>query len=86
MKIQDLVDLFCGDIYFKPTSELMSDYTEIISKCNDAFLSCGVDAQLTHEYLNYAFVLAQNKDFLKMAEFLHDTLKPIMDSLEESDG
>ncbi len=87
MNIIDSIDSFAVDIYYKFPSELEKDYIKICEHIGAFFnenFSTNVDIiKQCNELLEYLFRILQSNDYIKMADALLYTVKPILVDTED---
>ncbi len=82
MNIIASIDSFVVDIYYKFPSELKNDYIKICEQIGTFFnenFSMNIDIiRQCNELLEYLFRILQSNDYIKMADALLYTVKPIL--------
>lgn len=83
MEITNKINAFVSDIYFKMPIEINNDYIDIctlISEFFDSNFKSNVEVlNQKNELLNYLFAVMQSNDYIKMADALLYTVKPILE-------
>lgn len=82
MNIINLIDTFAVDIYFKMPAEINNDYINICTSVSNFFDTNfqGKDEVLKqkNQLLNYLLEVMCSHDYIKMADALSYTVRPIL--------
>jgi len=80
------INTFASDIYFKMPVELNNDYIDICTLISEFFdVSFGGNGDVLkqkNELLNYLLGVMQSNDYIKMADTLSYTVKPILEDAD----
>ncbi|PYG89119.1 hypothetical protein LY28_00942 [Ruminiclostridium sufflavum DSM 19573] len=85
MKILKMIEAFSTDIYFKMPHEIKNDYVNICEQLADFFeenYSENEDViSQSKALLEHLFAVMQTNDYIKMADVLYYTVKPIFEDI-----
>jgi predicted Zn-dependent protease with MMP-like domain len=83
MDIIDKIESFAADIYFKLPVELNKQYVEVCTEISNFFDKNFVDnsevMQQKNKLFEYLLGIMETKDFIRMADALCYTVKPIFE-------